>query len=297
MLIERLAVIGVGLIGGSLARALRAGGHVGEVVGFGRSLANLQTAVSMKVIDRGEVSAADAVREADMVVVAVPVGSMEPIFAEIGLMMAKDAVLTDVGSVKTSVTQAARRALGNRFPDFVPAHPIAGAERSGVAASRMELFQGQRVVLTPEDETRAPALARVRDMWQAVGAEVMVLPAEQHDEILAACSHLPHVLAYALVDMLVRRDDHRATFELAAGGFRDFTRIASSDPVMWRDICLANRDAILRVLQEYRGNLDLFIDALHREDGDLLLEAFSRAKHARDTALSKPKDSGLETKD
>ncbi len=288
MLIERLAVIGVGLIGGSLARALRAGGHVKEIIGFGRSLANLQTAVEMKVIDRAAVSAGEAARDADMIVVAVPVGAMEAIFAEVGLLMTGDAALTDVGSVKGSVIEAARRALGTRFPDFVPAHPIAGAEHSGVAASTADLFQGHRVVLTPDSETRSPALARVRDMWQAVGAEVMVLPAEQHDEILAACSHLPHVLAYALVDMLVRRDDHRATFELAAGGFRDFTRIASSDPVMWRDICLANGEAIARVLREYRDNLDALIEAIARGDSEFLLETFERGKRGRDALLRKP---------
>ena len=281
-MIEKLAVIGVGLIGGSLARALRRGKHVGEVVGFGRSLGNLQKAVDLKVIDRAAVSATDAARGADMIVVAVPVGSMKDSFAQVAAALADGAVVTDVGSVKGAVVDAAREALGSRFAAFVPGHPIAGTEHSGVAASKADLFEKHRVILTPGSETDAAAVSRVRAMWEAVGATVTLLPVEQHDAVLAACSHLPHMLAYALVDMLVRRDDHRLTFDLAAGGFRDFTRIASSDPVMWRDICLANATAITELLRDFRGNLDALTDAIARGDGDWLIKTFERAKHARD---------------
>ena len=281
-MIEKLAVIGVGLIGGSLARALRRGKHVGEVVGFGRSLGNLQKAVDLKVIDRAAVSATDAARGADMIVVAVPVGSMKDSFAQVAAALADGAVVTDVGSVKGAVVDAAREALGSRFAAFVPGHPIAGTEHSGVAASKADLFEKHRVILTPGSETDAAAVARVRAMWEAVGATVTLLPVEQHDAVLAACSHLPHMLAYALVDMLVRRDDHRLTFDLAAGGFRDFTRIAASDPVMWRDICLANATAITELLRDFRGNLDALTDAIARGDGDWLIKTFERAKHARD---------------
>jgi prephenate dehydrogenase len=286
-MIEKLAIIGVGLIGGSLARALRERGQVREVVGFGRSLGNLQKAVELGVIDSAAVSVADAAHNADMIVVAVPVGSMEDIFSQLAPVLSEDAVVTDVGSVKRAVIDAARKSLAARFSAFVPAHPIAGAEHSGVTASKAGLFEQHRVILTPEAETDAAAVVRVRAMWQVTGAQVMMLPVEQHDEILAACSHLPHVLAYGLVDMLVRRDDHRATFELAAGGFRDFTRIASSDPVMWRDICLANREAIVKVLQDFRDNLDALADAIVRGDGDWLMETFERAKHARDAYVKR----------
>jgi prephenate dehydrogenase len=285
MLIERLAIIGVGLIGGSLARALRRGKHVGEIVGFGRSLSNLRQAVELGVIDRAAVSAADAAQKADMVVLAVPVGAMEPVLGEIATALAAHTIVTDVGSVKQPVAAAARRMLGPRFPDFVPAHPIAGGEQSGVAASRADLFESHRIILTPADETHATAVARVREMWLAAGGQVMLLTMEEHDRILAACSHLPHVLAYVLVDMLVRRDDHQATFDLAAGGFRDFTRIASSDPAMWRDICLANRDAIVQLLRDYRDNLDALVDAIARQDGEFVRETFERAKRARDTYI------------
>jgi prephenate dehydrogenase len=188
------------------------------------------------------------------------------------------------------VVQAAREALGARFAAFVPGHPIAGAEHSGVGASRADLFQAHHVILTPDNDTDPAAVMRVRAMWQATGADVMTLPIVQHDEILAACSHLPHVLAYNLVDMLVRRNDHRATFNLAAGGFRDYTRIASSDPDMWRDICVGNREELIRVLREYRDNLDVLISAIAKGDAEWLEQTFARAKRARDKYVIKTKD-------
>lgn len=286
-MIQRLSIIGVGLIGGSLARALRQGGHVHEIVGFGRSLGNLQKAVDMGVIDRAEVSVAESVRDADMIVVAVPVASMKDIFVQAASAMAEDAVLTDVGSVKGSVVEAARHTLGPRFSVFVPGHPVAGTEHSGVVASVADLFQGHRVILTPESETDPAAVARVRAMWQATGGDVVTMPVAEHDEVLAACSHLPHVLAYALVDLLVRRDDHRSTFDLAAGGFRDFTRIASSDPLMWHDICLTNRDAIVKVLSDYQKSLNAVLAAIEGQDGKWLMETFSRAKRARDKYVTR----------
>ncbi len=286
-MIKKLAVIGVGLIGGSLARALREGGHVGEVVGFGRSLGNLQTATDLGVIDRAEVSVAETVRDADMIVVAVPVGSMADIFLQLATSMMEGAVVTDVGSVKRSVVAMAKNALGARSAVFVPGHPIAGTEHSGVAASQVGLFERHRIILTPEDDTDAAAVARVRAMWQAAGGDVVSMTAADHDEVLAVCSHLPHVLAYALVDLLVRRDDHKTTFDFAAGGFRDFTRIASSDPTMWHDICLANRDALVKVLQDYQQNLDEVRNAIDSRDGEWLMDTFTRAKRARDTHIIK----------
>jgi prephenate dehydrogenase len=286
-MIKKLAVIGVGLIGGSLARALREGGHVGEVVGFGRSLGNLQTATDLGVIDRAEVSVAETVRDADMIVMAVPVGSMKSIFLQLATSMMDGAVVTDVGSVKRSVVAMARTTLGARCAAFVPGHPIAGTEHTGVSASKGDLFEHHCIILTPEDDTDIAAVARVRAMWQAAGGNVVSMSAAEHDDVLAVCSHLPHVLAYALVDLLVRRDDHKTTFGLAAGGFRDFTRIASSDPTMWHDICLANRDALVKVLQDYQQNLDDLISAIDRRDGEWLMDTFTRAKRARDTHIVK----------
>lgn len=281
-MIEKLALIGVGLIGGSLARALRDAGQVREIVGHGRGLANLQRAVELGVIDRVETTLPAAVRDADMIVLATPVGSMEKILQTIAPYLAPTAVATDVGSVKGTVADTARRVLGDKFARFVPGHPIAGTERSGVEASFSSLYVGRRVVLTPLPETNAEAVTRVRTMWQAAGAEVVNMSVEHHDTVLAATSHLPHLLAYALVDMLARLDDKNEIFAYAAGGFRDFTRIASSDPVMWRDISLANREAIVRLLKQYRGEVDSLIKAVTAGEGEKLYTLFARAKAARD---------------
>jgi prephenate dehydrogenase len=285
-MIEKLCIVGVGLIGGSLAKALRAGGHVTEIVGYGRSLANLQMAADLGVIDYAEVSLAAAVRGADMVVLALPVGAMKDVFAELAQLQF-DGIITDVGSTKGNVIAAARAALGSNFLRFVPGHPLAGTEQSGVQASQADLFRGRRVILTPEKETDPAALARVRAMWAATGAEVSEMPAEEHDRVLAASSHLPHLLAYALVDMIVRRDDHRAVFAAAAGGFRDVTRIAASDPAMWRDICLANRTELLAALAAYHDDLGALIEAIERGDGKWLEETFARARRARETLNNK----------
>ena len=285
-MIDKLCIVGIGLIGGSLARALRVAGYAHEIVGYGRGVGNLQQAVELGVIDRAEVSLTDAVRHVDMVVLAVPVGCMAEILGEVGPALADRAVVTDVGSVKGSVIAAARGALGKRFARFVPGHPLAGTEQSGVAASQVDLFQGRRVILSPEPETDATATASVRAMWEAAGAEVATLSAVDHDRILAVSSHLPHMLAYCLMDMVVRHDDHRAILECAAGGFRDSTRIAGSDPVMWRDICLANRDALLVALRQYHDDLGALAAAIEKGDGKWLYETFTRARHAR-AALNK----------
>jgi prephenate dehydrogenase len=192
-------------------------------------------------------------------------------------------VLTDVGSAKGSVINAAQHVFG-QIPEFlVPGHPIAGTEKSGVEASYAELFQKRRVILTPTDTSAVDAVQKVRTMWQACGAEVVEMGVAHHDEVLAATSHLPHMLAYALVDTLARMDDSREIFDFAAGGFRDFTRIASSDPAMWHDICLANHDALVKVLEAFSDDLRLLADAVRRADSDFLKDTFTRAKQARDT--------------
>ena len=286
-MIERLCIIGTGLIGGSLARALREAGACQEVVGAGRNTGNLQTAVDLGVIDRYDTDLAQAVSGADMVVVCVPLGAMEDVFRAIKDQLAEHAVLTDAGSAKGSVIEAVQRAFG-RVPDFfVPGHPIAGTEQSGVEASFPGLYKDRRVILTPLPETSANATDRVRDMWEAAGARVTEMDPLHHDAILAATSHLPHVLAYTLVDSLSKLDDSDELFEYAAGGFRDFTRIASSDPVMWRDICLANGDAIQLMIEHFIGDLEGLKRAVQHHDGQQLLEIFTSAKTARDRYVEK----------
>ena len=286
-MIERMCIIGVGLIGGSLARALREAGVCREVVGSGRNPVHLQQAVDLGVIDRFDTDPARAVAGADMVLVAVPLGAMESVFESIRDHLAENAVLTDVGSAKGSVIEAAQRAFGALPGNFVPGHPIAGTEQSGVGASFAGLYRDRRVILTPADTTDPVATARVRAMWEAAGAYVTEMTAVHHDAVLAATSHLPHVLAYTLVDSLARLGDQDEIFEYAAGGFRDFTRIASSDPVMWRDICLANGDAIELLIEHFIEDLRALKGAVHMHDGERLLEIFTSAKQARDRHIEK----------
>jgi len=282
MFIQRLTVIGVGLIGGSLARALRRKQLCGEIIGCGRDASHLQQALDLGVIDRYTIDPAQAVQDADMVVVAVPLGAMARIFGVIREFLAPQAVITDVGSAKASVVATARQHLGSHFSKFVPAHPIAGTEYSGVAASFAELFEKHRVILTPLAETSPAALAKVATMWIYTGAEVVNMDVIHHDEVLAATSHLPHVLAYSLVDTLAHMNERVEIFRYAAGGFRDFTRIASSDPTMWHDICLANKAAILTVLAQFNENLTQLSRAIEQGDGQALHKIFTHAKAARD---------------
>ena len=286
-MIERLCIIGTGLIGGSLARALREAGQCREVVGCSRNPAHLQQAVDLGVIDRFDTDPVQAVAGADMVLVAVPLGAMEAIFTTLRGHLGADTVITDVGSAKAGVVEAARRGFGELPPGFVPGHPIAGTEQSGVAASFPELFRDRRVILTPLEETSADATARVRAMWEAAGAVVDEMDPAHHDVVLAATSHLPHVLAFTLVESLARLGDSDEIFRYAAGGFRDFTRIASSDPVMWRDICLANGDAILQMIDRYTDDLEQLADAVRQHDGERLQSVFTVAKQARDRYVDK----------
>jgi len=252
------------------------------VVGAGRNADHLRQAVELGVIDRFETDAARAVADADLVLIAVPLGAMETVFRTIDGSLAPGAVVTDAGSAKASVIEAARRAFG-RVPEyFVPGHPIAGTENSGVAASVADLYRNRRVILTPLPDTDAAATARVRAMWEAAGGLVSQMDPAHHDAVLAATSHLPHVLAFALVDSLARLGDREEIFAYAAGGFRDFTRIASSDPVMWRDICLANGAAIQAMIERYIRDLKVIDRAVEARDGQRLLEIFMSAKQARD---------------
>lgn len=280
--IRRLCIIGVGLIGGSLARDLRRLGACGEVVGCSRNEANLRRAVELGIVDRYETDPGVAVRGADMVIVAVPLGAMAQVFGALAPGLDDDAVVTDVGSAKRSVIDAATAAFTQVPPWLVPGHPIAGTENSGVEAAIDGLYQGRRVILTPVAETDSGAADRVEAMWRTVGAEVVRMDPAHHDEVLAATSHLPHMLAYTLVDVLGRMEDRVEIFRYAAGGFRDFTRIASSDPQMWHDICLANRDALASVLARFATELNDLESAVRRADGEAMKEIFTRAKGLRD---------------
>jgi len=278
----RLAVIGVGLIGGSFALALKQAKKASHVVGVGRSTQNLELARSRGIIDSIATSAAAGARGADLVLVAAPVAQFAAIFSE---LKETDALITDGGSTKRDVVAAARLALGKRIAQFVPAHPVAGAEKSGAAAASAELFRNRRVVLTPLSENPARAVDQVQALWEACGARITRLAPDEHDAVLAAVSHLPHVLAYALVHDIARRKNAEQLFSYAAGGFRDFTRIASSHPEMWRDICVANRDRILDELERYQAKLGEMEKLLRAADGDALEKLFAEARDARDRWL------------
>jgi prephenate dehydrogenase len=275
----KLAVIGVGLIGGSFALALKQARKVSKVVGVGRNAANLKLALERGVIDAIAPDPGAAARDADLVLVAAPVAQFPAIFAALA---ESKALITDGGSTKRDVIAAARKVLGKRIARFVPAHPIAGAEKSGAAAAKAELFQDRRVVLTPLKENAKASVATVEAAWSACGAKVSRMDAEEHDAVLAAVSHLPHVLAYALVHDVAKRNNSAQLFSFAAGGFRDFTRIASSHPEMWRDICLANRDRLLQELKLYANELGSIRKLIDNGDGAGLEKLFAAARDARD---------------
>lgn len=285
--IGKLVVCGVGLIGGSFALALRRAGQVRTIVGIGRSLKSLQQAVDLKVIDTIAHDWPDALAGAELVLLATPVGQMEPLMQALVPHLAAGTLVTDGGSTKRDVVAAARRQFGARVGQFVPSHPIAGAEKSGVAASAADLYRGRRVVMTPLPENTAEDVARVRAAWEACGASVAEMTAEEHDRVFAAVSHLPHLLAFALVHELAQRTDSQTLFGFAAGGFRDFTRIAGSHPEMWRDICIANRDALLTELAAFEAELGDLRGALERADGAALEQAFALARATRQAWLDR----------
>lgn len=279
--INKLVVIGVGLIGGSFALALKKARAVKQVVGVGRSRKNLQVALRRGIIDHAETDVARAVAGADLVLVGAPVGQMAGIFARIAPALAPGAVVTDAGSTKQDVITAARRHLGSGFPQFVPAHPIAGTENSGAAAAFAELFRDRNLILVPQKETRAAAVRLVRAAWQACGARIVKLEASDHDRIFGAVSHLPHIVAFALVNQLARSPDARRLFGFSGGGLRDTVRIAGSSPEMWRDICMANRAALLPLVDGYIAELESARAALASGDEAALEAMFSTAQRAR----------------
>ena len=282
MIFSRLAILGVGLMGGSLALAAKRAGVVGEVVGWSRRESTLQAALDCGAIDRAESELSAALLGADAVVVATPTQIAAPLMVDIVQQLPDSVAVTDVASVKGNIAAALRAHFGALPGNVVLGHPIAGSEQSGVAAARDDLYRDHRVILIDDKETERLALRRVEALWSAVGAEVSTMTAANHDRVLALTSHLPHLLAYALVEQLAEADAQDEVFKFAAGGFRDFSRIASSDPRMWREILLANKDEVASVLDGFEQHLARFRQLLSSGDGDALEEKCAAAKRARD---------------
>ncbi|KJK02158.1 3-phosphoshikimate 1-carboxyvinyltransferase [Pseudomonas sp. 21] len=280
--LRRLVVVGLGLIGGSFAKGIREKGLFEEVVGVDRDPQTRRLAVELGVVDRCEESLAIGCRDADVIQLAVPILAMEKVLGELATFDIGNAILTDVGSAKGNVVRAAKAVFGGMPARFVPGHPIAGSEQSGVEAANAKLFRRHKVILTPLDNADADAIQCVESLWRELGADVEQMAVEHHDEVLAATSHLPHLLAFTLVDSLAKRSENLEIFRYAAGGFRDFTRIAGSDPVMWHDIFLANREAVLRILDVFRDDLDDLREAVDQGDGQQLMGVFTRARVARE---------------
>ncbi|MFC3115411.1 prephenate dehydrogenase/arogenate dehydrogenase family protein [Cellvibrio fontiphilus] len=284
-LINKFVVVGIGLIGGSLATGLKQRGACAEVIGVARKPETCVEAVERGVVDRAYTSlseVASELRQGDVVFISVPTLSVTSVLQEIKECISSEVTITDGASVKGSVLRAAEQVFGEVPPQLVLGHPIAGSEKSGVTAANPNLYENHRVILTPASTTDAYHLGLTTDMWNAVGAEVLTMSVEEHDEVLGATSHLPHVIAYSLVDTLAQDIHNPNIFRYAAGGFRDFTRIASSDPVMWHDIMRANKTAILQSMDLFIDNLSRLRAGIEQEDSDYLLKVFSRAKEARD---------------
>nr|WP_305891742.1 prephenate dehydrogenase/arogenate dehydrogenase family protein [Methylomonas sp. WSC-6] len=282
-----MCVIGTGLIGGSIARAAREQGLCEEIVAFGRekNLPNLQLAQELGVIDRFYTDIGLALHNADLVIVATPVGSMRSIFEAIKPYWHPEALYSDAGSTKGSVVEAVEAAFGHVPSNFVPAHPIAGAERSGVEAAQADLFRNRRLIITPLENTDAALVEKLSRFWQQIGSSVSLMSVEHHDTVLAATSHLPHILAFALVGLLGRKDEQREIFKYAAGGFKDFSRIASSDPTMWQDICLANKHEIIPLIQQFKAELSHIEQLLADDNTRQLFDTFTYARNARQRFL------------
>jgi len=282
-LIEKLVVCGVGLIGGSFALALREAGVARRIVGIGRSEASLARAVALGVIDEATNDWGAALVGADFVLLAPPVGQMDAVMAAMAPHLSPGTIVTDAGSTKRDIIEAVYRHLGTHLTTVVPAHPIAGAEKSGVESAFASLYAGRKVVVTPLPENEPAAVLRVREVWEACGAQIHEMPPQEHDRVFAAVSHLPHLLAFGLVHDLAGRANAEQLFNFAAGGFRDFTRIAGSHPEMWRDICLANRQALLAELDQYLAELAYLRALLLSGDGERLEQLFGEARTARNT--------------
>lgn len=286
MSLKKIAVFGVGLIGGSFALALKRESAVAEVVGVGRRRETLEQAQRLGLIDRIAGDVADAVSGADLILVAAPVAQTGALLSAMAPHLQPDTVITDAGSTKSDVAAAARAALGDKIAQFVPGHPIAGREQNGPDAALPDLYVGKKVILTPLPESRADLVERVASVWKRCGALIHQLSAQEHDAVFAAVSHLPHLLAYALIDDIAARPNAERLFQYAASGFRDFTRIAGSSPEMWRDIALANRPALLAELDSYLVQVTQMRDLLDKNDGAALEALFGRSQRARQSWIA-----------
>ena len=284
-MIDHLVIIGVGLIGGSIACAARQRNLVNTITGIDSNPDNLYKAQQLGVIDQALISADKLSEPADIVIIASPVGCYESIFNDLKAHWCKQTVYSDTGSTKSSVVDAACKVFGQLPDNFIPAHPIAGAESSGVETAKPDLYQNKRVILTPQSSTDPHALKTISTFWQLLGAHITEMDAVRHDTVLAATSHLPHIIAYALVDMLGQRDEQEEIFQYAAGGFKDFTRIASSNPTMWRDICLANQQQLIPLIHLFREQLDTIATLMQNEAEEDLINTFRSAKNARQRFL------------
>lgn len=285
---NKICIIGVGLIGGSIARAAREQGLCSKVVGFGRkkSIGNLRTAKELGVIDEYFVDIEPAVKNADLVIICTPVGAIEATIKQLQPYWSEQTIYSDAGSTKASVIEAVKAVFTEVPANFVPAHPIAGAEKSGVEASKADLFKNKRLLVTPIQSTDESALNKVVKFWEAIGSIVSIMDAEHHDTVLAATSHLPHILAFSLVNLLGKKDEQVDIFKYAAGGFKDFTRIASSDPTMWQDICLANKNELIPLIQQLQDELKGIEHMLKNNESQQLFNTFSYANSARQRFLN-----------
>ncbi len=289
--VERLAIVGVGLIGGSIGRALRDGSAATEIIGYGRNPVHLSRAVELGLVDDWSTVLSDAVAGAEVVMVATPVGAMPGLFTRLVDLVSPTCIVTDAGSVKKKVVDAARASFGRSVARFVPGHPIAGLEQSGVEAATGDLFRGHKVILTPTPDTDPKAVAQIDSLWRTTGAQLMDMSPERHDRLLALTSHLPHMLAYALVNLLAdQAQDEGECFDLAAGGFYDISRTASSDPVMWRDICLHNADEVLARIGEYQDMMARLAALVKVKDAEGLEQMFRKARGARSRIEDRRKD-------
>lgn len=277
---SRVVIVGVGLIGGSFALALKRAGLVREVVGVGRQAKNLQQAIELGIIDQA-LPIEEAVAGADLILLAVPVAQTEAVLSTIAPHLEPHTLITDAGSTKQDVVAAARRALGNKFSQFVAAHPIAGSEKSGATAALAELYQDRHVILCPAPEIPTAALQTVRAVWQACGAKITEMPAAEHDAVFAIASHLPHLLAFSYMNLVLQSPQRDAALKLAGTGFRDFTRIAGANPEMWADIACANQAALMHDLQRYQALLQQLQQLVEHGDKTGLMALFTQASQAR----------------
>jgi len=283
-MMNKVCIIGVGLIGGSLAKAMIRTQQAKHVVGFGRDAQRLKAAQNSGIITDYSTDIEEALDGADMVVIATPVGSFESIFKIIQPYVRASTIISDVGSTKGSVIKVAESVFGSLPSNFVPAHPIAGKEKSGFEVSDSELFVGRKVIITPTESSAPEAVEKVKSVWQAVGATVDMMSAASHDELLGMTSHLPHMLAFSIINYLISQNPNASLY--AAGGFRDFSRMASGDPIMWRDICLNNKQAIVNHIKGYRDTLDSLIGVLEDENSKAIEALFREAKTTRDQWLT-----------